>query len=133
MIDCVSRENAMTVALELSKGKWKDRYVKRRVMEISPVDVSEFLPIKEKCCYCPMCEICLKDDNNYPDVVEREDYEQMKYLVDNLVNSLPSRKCGEWIGDKCSVCGEERAWYGCQPPFCPDCGAKMNEVDNETD
>ena len=106
MIDCVSRENAMTVALELSKGKWKDRYVKRRVMEIPPVDVSEFLPIKEKCCYCPMCEICPKDDNNYPDVVEREDYEQMKYLVDSLVNSLPSRKAPDhgymWICPKCN-------------------------------
>ena len=136
MIDCVSRENAMTVALELSKGKWKDKYVKRRVMEIPPVDVSEFLPIKEKCCYCPMCEICPKDDNNYPDVVEREDYEQMKYLVHNLVNSLPSRKCGEWIGagfltSECSKC--HHLFHELEAMnFCPNCGADMRKKkDNE--
>ena len=40
-------------------------------------------------------------------------------------------KRGEWIGDKCSVCGNERAWYGCNPPFCPDCGADMREKDDE--
>ena len=39
---------------------------------------------------------------------------------------LPSaEKTGKWIGDKCSVCGEERAWYGCNPSYCPDCGCRM--------
>ena len=43
------------------------------------------------------------------------------------IKSVPSadRPRGYWIGDKCSVCGEERAWYGSNPPICPDCGAKM--------
>ena len=49
------------------------------------------------------------------------------------VHDLPSadRLQGKWIGDKCSVCGNERAWYGCNPPFCPDCGADMRDEDNE--
>lgn len=34
-------------------------------------------------------------------------------------------KKGRWIGDKCSNCGNERAWYGNNPLFCPDCGARM--------
>ena len=34
-------------------------------------------------------------------------------------------KTGHWIGDKCSKCGNERAWYGDNPDYCPDCGAKM--------
>ena len=40
-------------------------------------------------------------------------------------------KQGEWIGDRCSICGSERAWYGLQPNFCPDCGAKMKGTDDE--
>lgn len=39
----------------------------------------------------------------------------------------PSRPRGHWIGDKCSECGTERAWYGAQPNFCPDCGADMRQ------
>ena len=49
------------------------------------------------------------------------------------INKLPSadRPRGYWIGDKCSVCGEERAWYGSNPPICPDCGADMRERSEE--
>lgn len=49
------------------------------------------------------------------------------------IKSLPSADIpqGEWIGDKCSECGNERAWYGCNPPFCPDCGARMKGADDE--
>ena len=40
-------------------------------------------------------------------------------------------KQGEWMSDKCSVCGSERAWYGNNPPYCPDCGARMEGADDE--
>lgn len=51
----------------------------------------------------------------------------------NRLNNAPivEPKRGEWVGDKCSMCGNERAWYGCNPPFCPDCGADMREKDDE--
>ena len=39
------------------------------------------------------------------------------------------RRKGEWFGDKCSICGAERAWYGDTPDFCPDCGADMRGED----
>lgn len=53
--------------------------------------------------------------------------------VSTILYDLPSanRLQGEWIGDKCSVCGNERAWYGCNPPFCLDCGADMRDKDDE--
>ena len=35
----------------------------------------------------------------------------------------PQPKMGHWIKDKCSICGEDRAWYGQNPPYCPDCGS----------
>lgn len=46
-----------------------------------------------------------------------------------ILYKLPSanRLRGEWFGDKCSICGTERAWYGDTPNFCPDCGADMRE------
>ena len=49
------------------------------------------------------------------------------------INALPSadRPTGEWVGDKCSICGTERAWYGEQPNYCPDCGAKMRGENSE--
>jgi hypothetical protein len=47
-------------------------------------------------------------------------------LVEELMSLppvLPMPKMGRWIKDKCSICGEERAWYGQNPPYCPDCGS----------
>jgi hypothetical protein len=51
------------------------------------------------------------------------------------IEALPSadRPTGEWIGDRCSICGTERAWYGLQPNFCPDCGAKMDGEESEVE
>ena len=40
----------------------------------------------------------------------------------------PNKPTGEWMGDKCSVCGSERAWYGNNPPYCPDCGSRMRII-----
>ena len=55
----------------------------------------------------------------------------MNQFID-YINEAPTiePKQGEWIGDKCSICGNERAWYGCNPPYCPDCGAKMKGEDD---
>ena len=44
---------------------------------------------------------------------------------DMAIEALQEQKTGKWIGDKCSVCGEKRAWYGCNPKYCPDCGSSM--------
>jgi hypothetical protein len=49
-------------------------------------------------------------------------------------------KMGKWIDDKCSVCGKgiedliaSPEWYrNEEPSFCPFCGAKMQEVKNES-
>ena len=44
-------------------------------------------------------------------------------VLENAPTIEPDRKTGRWIGDVCSVCGEERAWYGNNPPYCPNCGS----------
>ena len=61
-----------------------------------------------------------------------------KSCIRMTIQHMPTieTKQGEWIGDKCSVCGKVRTWcgwYGLLPNFCPDCGARMRGVDNETD
>lgn len=43
-------------------------------------------------------------------------------------------KHGRWINGKCSVCGEHAlCWLMssgyCSSPYCPWCGARMNEVE----
>jgi hypothetical protein len=43
--------------------------------------------------------------------------------IKNLPSVTAQPKMGRWIKDKCSICGEERAWYGQNPPYCPDCGS----------
>lgn len=50
-----------------------------------------------------------------------------KAVTPNDIMRFPSikPKTGRWIGDKCSRCGNERAWYGGQPDYCPDCGKKL--------
>lgn len=49
-----------------------------------------------------------------------------KKWLDEAIEALEKKqKTGHWIGDTCSECGEERAWYGSNPPYCPDCGVKM--------
>ena len=48
---------------------------------------------------------------------------------EKAIEALKDRPTGHWIGDKCSVCGEERAWYGCNPAYCPDCGSRMQRED----
>lgn len=68
-------------------------------------------------------------------VVTAEDFHR---LVEQMLQTIdvPDRKFGEWIykpteplGYECSVCG-----YGCcRFNFCPNCGAKMEGGENETD
>lgn len=52
---------------------------------------------------------------------ERDAY----HTLSDAIEALQEQKTGKWIGDKCSVCGEKRAWYGCNPKYCPDCGSSM--------
>ena len=51
--------------------------------------------------------------------------------IEMLSEKAREPKQGKWMGDKCSVCGSERAWYGNNPPYCPDCGAKMEGADDD--
>lgn len=35
----------------------------------------------------------------------------------------------EWCGDECSACGYE--WYEDEPNYCPRCGARVKEGDDD--
>ena len=74
------------------------------------------------------------DQEQCGDCISREaaldliaDYDLSMGQVVKGIHALPSvtpqPKMGHWIKDKCSICGEERAWYGQNPPYCPDCGS----------
>ena len=81
------------------------------------------------------------------DAVPLEDYKSMESTVNKLTQALAnSEKHGHWtdnghIGRRrwCSVCGgiafEEYDDYGLaevtETDYCPHCGAKMNEVEDE--
>lgn len=61
-------------------------------------------------------------------VIDMMNYGILEDNIKDLLPVIPKEKTGKWIGDKCSNCGNERAWYGNNPLFCPDCGAKMIEL-----
>lgn len=48
---------------------------------------------------------------------------------------LEERKCGKWIrlsrGDVCSECKYSTGRYAGEFKFCPNCGAKMDEGEND--
>ena len=54
-----------------------------------------------------------------------DDTDAIYEALSMAIKALQEKKTGKWIGDKCSVCGEKRAWYGCNPKYCPDCGSSM--------
>ena len=63
-------------------------------------------------------------------------YVDTKQIADApTVDAVPVQY-GRWeCGKPCPVCGEDRfkgldadIWADWEPPYCPNCGAKMNEV-----
>lgn len=58
--------------------------------------------------------------------------------IEALPSVTPQSKTGNWIDDKCSVCGKgtedlisSREWYRNEDPkFCPFCGVKIKEAEN---
>ena len=58
--------------------------------------------------------------------IDRNDIKDfINETVNEIIGNIAKPKTGKWIDDKCSICGSERAWYGEQPDYCPDCGARM--------
>lgn len=85
---------------------------------------------------------------------ERHIMRAMQSVLYDLPSVTPEEKTGHWIDEadnidalfdrhkyKCSKCGElanyfvggsEDWWNLIKPNFCPNCGAKMQEVENDT-
>ena len=53
------------------------------------------------------------------------DEEYMEECLRQLPSVSPKQRTGEWIDDKCSLCGQY-VYYGDMRNYCPNCGAKMN-------
>ena len=53
-------------------------------------------------------------------------HRETKYLA------IETRQVGEWIDDKCSLCGQY-VYHGDARNYCPRCGAYMMEGNNEVD
>ena len=98
------------------QGKWYCREMDNAIRQCTP-------PCED--CISRQVVFDLLEDIN----VETEGvgfyYEHYVEYIKNSPSVTLKEKTGHWIGDKCSNCGNERAWYGNNPKFCPDCGAKM--------
>ena len=59
-------------------------------------------------------------------------------VCDSFANDVAPVRHGRWeCGKPCPVCGEDRfkgldadIWADWEPPYCPNCGAKMDLVDD---
>lgn len=68
-----------------------------------------------------------------------------EYGISGVIKAEPTVEAepvrhGRWIGGElgeCSVCGHHGCasdiWNDCANQYCPNCGAKMDEVEHETD
>lgn len=74
------------------------------------------------------------------DAIPLEDYQSMERTVNKLRIALAYAELvrhGRWeedearIKDQCSVCGLSVNWSQYKTPYCPFCGAKMDEVEND--
>ena len=54
-------------------------------------------------------------------------YDNVMLIIDHMPDATIK---GKWEGNRCSICGVERAWYGSNPAYCPDCGS-YNGVDED--
>lgn len=75
------------------------------------------------------CDYLIREGRNDEQKPVSHFADNLRECVGDLPSVTPQPKMGRWIKDKCSICGEERAWYGQNPPYCPDCGCKMKEVE----
>lgn len=54
-----------------------------------------------------------------------------KRLTKDSIKDIKDGTYGELIGyhDICSICGFDldKYWHGYKPPYCPNCGAKMDK------
>ena len=52
------------------------------------------------------------------------------FLIGELPSIQSKEKTGKWFGTVCSACGESTSfYYDCF--YCPNCGAKMEDNENE--
>lgn len=81
----------------------------------------------------------IMDGLNNSDVYERFGHDAIKIIAE--VHYMPAAdvapvRHGRWECNKpCPVCGEDRfkgidadIWADWEPPYCPNCGAKMDKV-----
>lgn len=74
-----------------------------------------------------------------PNAYKLSRYAELLALEAPTVDAVPVVH-GKWeCGKPCPCCGEDRfkgldadIWADWEPPFCPNCGADMREVEHET-
>lgn len=97
------------------------------------------------------CEDCISREKTLKVMIEQlgirnEDYllpaEATLYrVVKNMPPVTPQPKTGQWVDDKCSVCGkgiedliESSEWYWNESPkYCPFCGIKIQPYKAESE
>ena len=104
----------------ICEGTWKEQYSKCPLVEtpeqcedaVSRVDVLE--------CFSDLYDTFEDCSKGIVNELHRK-FEDLR----TLPSVSPKQRTGEWIDDKCSLCGQY-VYYGDMRNYCPNCGAKMN-------
>lgn len=79
------------------------------------------------------CEDCVSRAEALKNLALTNNKDDVYRMLTRLSPVTPIQKMGHWIhfawSDDCSECGWSTGKYGSPTKFCPNCGAKMQEVD----
>ena len=139
--DCISRQEAISAICNACGKIDCDKMDKCEKLQLSPANISETPnssdAISRQAAIDALATMyCKSDEDGYVWIIRRDAWAR----IDALPSAEPKR--GKWIRDghhiRCDQCGiymcdTDREGDRIPTEFCPNCGADMREVNNESD
>ena len=122
---CVKLKTIMTIGFAQTENGKKVVGVAKYIDREGLVEWLKRIPLKDLSDGLGLCRIIMEDDFK----------KAIKNMPKGIIIDVSPVRHGRWECQKpCPVCGENRfkgldadIWADWEPPYCPNCGAKMDE------